>query len=318
MPGQVDSNSPAFWYEGEFRLLNSTGNGPVLSRGADQFHFFDASPVTVTVPQPWPTWIEAVWVDPNGAIFAWYHQEQENVCGAQRPSQPRIGAALSYDGGQSFFDLGIILSSGDGIDCSSQNGYFAGGHGDFTVVPDREGQYFYFFFGNYGGALPTQGVAVARMAFADRFHPAGAVWKYYNGEWREPGVGGRTTPIFPATVSWQDFNTDAFWGPSVHWNTHLERWVMLLNRSCCTTGFPQEGIYLSFGAALSDPVSWSPPVKILDNTGWYPQILGAGEGETDSVAGRQARLYVYGISWWEIFFLHDDEPDPEPVPVVEE
>lgn len=66
---------------------------------------------------------------------------------------------------------------------SSQNGYFAGGHGDVSVITDPEGKYFYFFSGNYSGRLETQGVAVAGLALRDRYNPVGNVWKYYQGAW---------------------------------------------------------------------------------------------------------------------------------------
>ena len=35
--------------------------------------------------------------------------------------------------------------------------YFSGGHGDFSVVLDREQKFFYFLFTNYGGPVETQG-----------------------------------------------------------------------------------------------------------------------------------------------------------------
>jgi hypothetical protein len=310
MPGKVDSNSPAFWMDGELHLLNSTGDGPILSRGRNQFQLAGEGLSSVVRLKPWPTWIEAVWVDPTGVVFAWYHQEHEHICGAQRPAQPQIGAAISYDRGKTFHDVGTVLSAPDAPDCSAKNGYFAGGHGDFSVVPDRNNEYFYFFFGNYGGATEEQGVAVARMAYSARFQPVGNVWKYRNGDWRQPGVGGRTTPIFPAKVGWQQANTDSFWGPSVHWNKYLDKFVMLMNRSCCTAGWPQAGIYASFSADLSDITSWAAPTKILDNSGWYPQVLGVFRGESDSVAGRKARLYIYGQSSWEIVFRRNGLPDP--------
>ncbi|HYP09508.1 MAG TPA: hypothetical protein VER03_25005, partial [Bryobacteraceae bacterium] len=238
MPGEVDSNSAAFWQDGRLHLINSTGNGPLLSSGADQFQLGNASMSKIVRAQSsWPTWIEAIWVDPSGTILAWYHQEHEYVCnGKQRPNVPHIGALLSYDGGRTFFDQGTILSSPERPDCSSKNGYFAGGHGDFSVALDRDQQYFYFLFSNYAGPVETQGVVTARMAFADRFKPAGTVWKFHDGDWKQPGVGGRVTPIFPASVSWQREDADAFWGPSVHWNTHLNTFVALLNRSCCSPG----------------------------------------------------------------------------------
>jgi hypothetical protein len=246
-------------------------------------------------------------VDDDGTVFAWYHQEVGTACGSSLVV-PRIGAAVSFDGGRTFADLGIILSSSDPADCSSQNGYFAGGHGDFSVVPDRERGYFYFMFTNYAGPLESQGVVVARMAAAARHQPLGSVWKYYNGSWDEAGVGGHVTPIFPARATWQQADTDSFWGPSVHWNTHLQKYVALLNRSCCESGFPQEGIYISFSGDLSDPSAWSEPRKIVKGGWWYPQVLGLGPGETDSLAGRFARLYIYGESAWELEFDSDPEP----------
>lgn len=305
MPNMVDSNSPAFWRDGRFHLINSTGSGPILTSGEDQFRLDTWRAVNLG-RQVNPTWIEAVWQDPGGSILAWYHQERERVCGnQQRPAMPQIGAAISYDGGLSFTDLGLVLTSGDPVDCSSQNGYFAGGHGDFSVRLDRDQQYFYFLFGNYGGEVANQGIVAARLPYEDRFQPSGALQKYHRGGWGEPGLGGRVTPVFPAQVSWQSDATDSFWGPAIHWNTHLEQYVMLLNRSCCTPGFPQEGIYISFNPDIGNPGGWTTPQRIVENTGWYPQVLGLDPEDTDSQAGQRARLYIQGESWWELEFAKD-------------
>jgi hypothetical protein len=55
-------------------------------------------------------------------------------------------------------------------------------------------------------------------------------------------------------------------------------------------------------------------VKILDaaqlkKSKWYPQVVGidAARQETDKRAGRVARLFVAGISDWEILFVRPDE-----------
>jgi hypothetical protein len=309
MPGPVDSNSPAYWRDGQLHVMNSTGANPLVSAGADQSHLGAAAPIRFNHINPWPTWMEALWQDKNGVIFGWYHQEHWGVCGsASRLAIPQIGAAISYDGGASFFDLGAILASGDATNCASQNGYFAGGVGDLSVMLDPDRKYFYFLFTNYAGPLETQGVSIARMPFANRFAPAGSVMKYFNGGWSEPGIHGRTTPIFPAKVGWEFANTDSFWGPSIHWNTYLKSYVVLLNRSCCTTGFPQKGIYASYSADLSDPKSWTKPEKVVADPGWYPQVLGEGDNGTDSVAGRVARLYIWGHSHLEIIFHKADPP----------
>ncbi|MGH9666901.1 MAG: hypothetical protein ACRD9L_20960, partial [Bryobacteraceae bacterium] len=301
-PSDTDSNSPALWSNRQLVLYNSTGIGPVRSTGSGQSHLGDLEWVVLGPSTHVPYWIEATWTDSDGNIFAWYHHEPRGICGALPLTAPQIGALVSRDGGRSFSDLGIVLESGYPVDCSAQNGYFAGGHGDFTVIQGRNLDYLYFLFSNYSGPLEAQGVAVARMPLDRRYNPFGAVEKYYEGDWLEPGVGGRVTPIFPATVAWAAANADSFWGPSVHWNTFLNKFVMLLNRSCCSPGWPQEGVYVSFNGTLSDPQGWTAPVKILDDAGWYPQVLGLGPGRTDKLAGRVARLYVYGVSSWEIVF----------------
>ena len=38
------------------------------------------------------------------------------------------------------------------------------------------------------------------------------------------------------------------------------------------------------------------------NNGWYPQIIGMARGETDKLAGRTARVFLGGLSHFEIVF----------------
>jgi hypothetical protein len=306
MPAGADSNSPGFWYDGQFHILNSTGL-PLLSSGINQFLFWETGETETTPQDHIPMWIEAVWMDQDGTLYAWYHHEPRDVCPGSSLTAPEIGALVSGDGGRTFKDLGIVLTAGDPVDCSSANGFFAGGHGDFSVILDQQQNYFYFLFGNYSGPLSSQGVAIARMPFAGRASPVGAVWKHFESDWAEPGLGGRVTPVFPAAVSWQRSDTDAFWGPSIHWNSHLGMYVVLLNHACCTPKWPQEGIYVSYSPDLASPSDFTAPAKILDadvgySPAWYPQVLGTGPGETDTLAGEVTRLYVKGVSKWEIVF----------------
>lgn len=301
-PAPVDSNSPAIWSNGSLSVYNSTGLGPMRSSGVDQFKLGNSEAVVLGPSIHRPYWIESSWVEDDGSVLAWYHHEPQGVCGKLPLTAPQIGALWSADGGNSFTDLGIILESGDPADCTAQNGYFAGGNGDFSVVLGKNRRYFYFLFSNYGGPPEAQGVAIARLPFERRNNPFGAVQKYYQGQWLEPGIGGHVTPIFPSKAAWNGPDADSFWGPSVHWNTYLKTFVMLLNRSCCTPGWPQEGVYISYNPVLAEPSKWTAPVKILDGVGWYPQVLGFGTTGTDKLAGKRARLYAAGISSWEIEF----------------
>jgi hypothetical protein len=300
LPVLVDSNTASFWSRGEYHLFSSTGS-PLLSVGDGPMGEYLTFEVTL-VGVPEPSWIEAVHQEEDGTLLLWYHHEILDVCPGQALTTPAIGAAVSYDGGRTLIDLGIVLDSGDPPDCSAPNGYFAGGHGDFSVAFHPEDRYFYFYFTNYAGAPRRQGIAVARMAWEDRFTPAGSVYKFHRGAWNEPGLHGKATAIFPAAAPWQVAETDSFWGPSVHWNTHLGRFVMLLNRSFCEPGWPQEGIYLSINSDPLDPTAWPAPQKIIDGGEWYPYVLGLGPGETSAVAGKSALLFTGNVAQWEILF----------------
>ncbi len=301
LSGAVDSNSPSFWWNNKLYLFTSSGM-PVRFDGNDikrlgsarAVMFYDYGRVT--------KWIESVWQDTDGTVYGWYHHEPGGICNAPYLTAPKIGAVVSYDHGATFYDLGIILSSAGTPNCASKNGYFAGGNGDFSVVLGQDQKYFYFYFDNYGGDLSRQGVATARMAIEDVKNPVGNVWKYFNDDWTEPGLGGDLTPIFQAVGGWDTESTDSYWGPSVHYNRFLGKFVMLLNHSCCTTGWPQEGIYISYLSNPNKPNYWRSPVKIMDGGDWYPQVMGEGVGDTDTVAGESPRLFVGGESRWRLVF----------------
>jgi hypothetical protein len=197
------------------------------------------------------------------------------------------------------------------LQCDTKNYYFAGGNGDFSALPDANREYIYFYISTYTGDLSEQGVSVARMRYSDRDKPVGKVWKWHVGEWNQPGLGGRVTAIFPGHIDWHRADADAFWGPSIHWNTHLRQYVILLNRSK-DSNWAQEGVYVTFNPDLADPTGWTKPVKILESQGndrWYPQVIGLDRSkrETDKLAGSTARLFVRGQSRWELQFLRPDE-----------
>jgi hypothetical protein len=304
-PGSVDSNSPLFWNDlGEMVLFTSFGQ-PLLSVGPDLQQLTPVGAVVFDQDEAaGRRWMESVIRTGDGSLYGYYHSEPHGLCGDESGlTEPQIGAAVSLDDGQSWRDLGIVLRAPGGtLRCETPNSYFAGGVGDFSVVLDPDERYAYFFISSYSGAPTEQGVAVARLLWAERDRPAGKLEKFFEGLWLEPGLGGRTTAIFPAARLWDESDADAFWGPSVHWNTELRQYVMLLNHNIGTS-FTNEGIYVTFASDLADPASWSAPERIMEGGGWYPQVIGLEvEQGTDKQAGREAWFCVHGVCAHRIVF----------------
>jgi hypothetical protein len=330
LTGEVDSNSPAVWdlINGEltFVVLTSVAGRPSRASGAS---LRALSPPTSVVISPWPgegVWMEAIVRADEGTWYGFYHNERAAVpCGSTTLVTPRIGMARSTDYGLSWINLGILIEApSTTYDCNTLNKYFAGGVGDLSAALDRDGNFVYLYFSQYGEEVANQGVAAARLLWADRNAPVGKTDIWSGGAWIPAGRIRRgtmsqllsgidamwmrwalpaATPIFPTKNSWHGTDTavDAFWGPSIHWNTHLERYVMLLNRAKDET-FAQEGIYVSFNHDLGNPAGWSSPARIVEGGTWYPQVMGIEPGGTDTEAGQLARFFLRGRSDFLIRF----------------
>ena len=318
LTGAVDSNSPAIWdlVAGQRKMVVLTSFAGRTSRaiGDDLDELAPAVPVRL---RPWPgggVWMESVVAAPDGTWYGYYHNEVvATQCGETTKVVPRIGAARSKDRGANWFDLGIVLEAPEStFVCNTNNKYFVGGVGDLSVALDRDGQYLYVFFSQYGRTAKEQGVGVARMVWANRDKPVGKLDVWSDGVWL-PLSGSELTeasPIFPQSRLWHDADedVDAYWGPTVHWNEYLQRYVMLLNRAA-DESFDQEGIYVTMSAGLDTPSTWSAPAKIMDGGQWYPQVIGIEDGAgTDKLAGEEARFFMSGRSSYVIRFKRSSSP----------
>jgi hypothetical protein len=321
LPGLADSNSPVVWDlvngRNQLFVMTSVAGRPNTAAGRNLFRLGSAAPIEM---DPWPgggVWMEAVVPDVDGTWYGYFHNEvvADGVCRNTRKVMPRLGAARSRDQGRTWEFLGTILEAPPGsYSCNTKNTYFVGGIGDLSVQLSQDSRDLYIFYSEYMRGRTQQGVSVARLAWADRDEPVGkvTVWK---GRLWDPGrltvsaAGGEYwtytagTPLFPTRQAWHDADTavDAFWGPSVHWNTFLNQYVMLLNRAK-DEAFTQEGIYVSFAPSLEDPAAWSTPVKILEGGRWYPQVIGVRVGESDRIIGETGRFFMSGTSDFLIRF----------------
>ncbi len=329
LPGTVDSNSPVMWdlEDGQRKMFVLTSHSGISSRSAgnDLARLAGTAEVSV-VPHPgYGVWFEAVMSDDVETWYGYYHNEWPATrCGREDRAIPRNGAAKSIDRGRTWTDLGPVIQAWQSSTaCDSRNGYVIGGVGDLSVMLDPQKAYLYFFFSQYQKDPGSQGVAVARMQWADRDSPGGKIELWRDRIWEPdagrrsllPGVPGQNrrrlewvypaaTPLVSPTLAWHDGDdrVDAFWGPSVHWNTAIEQYVMLLNRAK-DEAYNSEGIYVSYAPRLDDPSLWSAPQKLLNGGRWYPQVIGSSPGTgTDKLAGSPARFFMSGKSDWVINF----------------
>lgn len=315
LPGSIDSNNPAVWEldEGQPRLflMTSWGGVPSLAAGSGLHDLAAGSPVAFTSPPGHGVWMEAIIRAEDGAWYGYYHHETPaEACGRTDRFIPRLGAARSLDRGRTWEDLGMILEAPpDSYACGSTNRFVLGGVGDVSVLLDASSTDLFLFFSQYGRDPASQGIGVARLAWADRDAPVGkvAVWN------REAWLPALEIPIadsdavryeyptgtalVPPSRPWHDgqASADVYWGAAVHWNTYLEQYVMLVNRARDET-FNQDGIYVAFSPALGDPTQWSRPAKIMNEGQWYAQVIGTGPDETDKVAGQRPRFFNLGRS----------------------
>jgi len=269
-------------------------------------------------------WIEAVIAADDGTLYGFYHNERAPArCRSMTRTAPRIGAMRSTDYGVSWTNIGtLIQASSSTFDCDTGNTYIVGGVGDFSATLDNESRYVYLYFSQYGATAQEQGVAAARFLWSQRNAPVGKTEVWANGAWQPPtrpptgallfsgfDQNGRIwelaqpTAIFPTLEPFHDGNSevDAFWGPSIHWNTYLERYVMLVNRAK-DESFGEEGSYISYNADLADPIGWSTPDRIVKGGTWYPQVVGLEPDSSDASAGRVARLFSGGRSDYLLYF----------------
>jgi len=330
LPGTVDSNSPVVWdlEDGQYRtfVLTSSDGAPRVASGPSVDRLGATTDVTILPHPGHGVWMEAIVADGVDTWYGFYHNEwPASACGREDRMIARIGAARSTDRGRTWENLGAVMQAMQSATaCASSNRYLIGGVGDLSVMLDDDQHYLYMFYSQYHRPREAQGVAVARLQWADRDRPTGRMEIWRNGVW-EPDAGRRevvpnlpgqlrrrlewaypaATPLVAATQAWHDTDdrVDAFWGPSVHWNSALQLYVMLLNRSK-DEHFGQEGIYVSYAPRLDNPALWTPPVKILNGGKWYPQVVGSSPGSgTDKLAGASARFFMSGRSDWVINFI---------------
>ncbi|MBS1817971.1 MAG: hypothetical protein JSU08_08585 [Acidobacteria bacterium] len=323
-PGPTDSNTPLVWIGDRLTVFSSQSGRTTRATGSsldDAAMPEDAEPgMAYTDDIGSGRWLEAVIRDDEtGRLYGWYHNEIPTDCPQGIRLWPQIGAAISDDDGATWDDLGIILTPREGtVSCDTEHPMTDGGIGDFSVILDNNEdptqRFVYFLFSSYGGDLEEQGISFARMRWIDRDHPLdrfsgeSAAFKWDGQDWVAPGIGGRSVAIFhdAEQVTWTSIANNGYWGPSVHWNVDLQRFIVLMSRSR-GGNYESAGIFMTYTTTLDDPRSWAQPkVVIGDSQGWYPQVVGDPSIQgTDKLGGQHVRYFNQGQSRFFIDFSVD-------------
>lgn len=220
--------------------------------------------------------INSTWYDSRtGVTHAWYHAEvfvNPNDC-PNSAFYASVGYATSTDGGRSFVKKGIVVTSPYPLEPSH-----CFGQGAALPKVIELGDYLYMVFDTAGPSTRdfTDGVSLAR---ASKTMPT--VWfKYFNGGFTEPGMGGRFTPIVARGGAGPCNN---LWGASVIWNAFLRQFVMLHMNFCA------EGSI--FIRTSFDLITWSPAQLLMPSSvNWryrYPTLV----DRTDDTMAQTGWLY---------------------------
>lgn len=216
------------------------------------------------------SWLMSVYRQDNDNHLGFYHAEDHWVV-ATNPE----GIAWKSIARTTSNDNGITWSPGEQIITSAAakpvNPTW-GGTGDNCVIWDPNNNRWLCYYQEHWLMMAVS---------YDLEGKPGTWFKYFNGEFNQPGLGGNNSPI-PGLQSVPGGN------PSVHYNSYLEKFVMVWHSWVSTS------IYISTSPNGTD---WEQPTLLEPKAGagrraWYPTII----GQSDTEAGRVARLYYADIA----------------------
>ena len=209
-------------------------------------------------------WLMSVHRFSGQNLLGFYHAE-DHVWG-KHPNPNKIAwksiaICESMNDGKSWTKVGQIITSPR----KKPSTPMWGGSGDFCVVYDNLNSRWVCYYQEH----------YLYMAISNDFRALPGSWfKYYQGGFTEPGLGGKENPI-------KSLKSHPGGNPSVLFNTYLKKWLMVWHTW-------QGDIVYSSSQNMTE---WEVP-RLLVSSGpnekaWYATIIGI----TDTVAARHAWLY---------------------------
>jgi hypothetical protein len=221
-----------------------------------------------------------VYVVPQGEVGAgnWllvYHAEYDD------PAYFMLGLAISYDKGYHWTDIGEIIRFNHPFSYSGPPA--PGAIGDPPLVISPDGKYFYVYFLDWLKSGVNTNTSIARApiaevlqdAFGGSVHFAAPFYKYYQGKWDQPGIGGASTDLIP----------EGYYGggENVAYDADIQRYLM----------FNSDSQNFSY-AESPDGLHWT-DTRFVGMLGYVPNIAGyampIGTGDDPRILGKE--FYVY-------------------------
>jgi hypothetical protein len=218
--------------------------------------------------------------EPTGELLCFYHGEDGE--GIPQPSSGipanwfGLGLAISSDNGATLTKVGPIITSYETKNPNSAKA-IAGGVGEGSVVVDKTGTYFYCYYGNHAPytdyyynyhlrmtrRLVNAGNAhLARSRIEDKGRP-GTWHKYYEGEFSQPGLGGKSEAVAALASAEHSFVDIPYVIYVAEWDRYIMTAAIL---SLVDTSV--EGLYI---ASSEDGIHWSEFSRLTYGLQTYPR-----------------------------------------------
>lgn len=198
--------------------------------------------------------------------IGWYHAEQDVGGGAWHLTRQSMAFAESFNAGRTWTKPNYPYNQVLTVDVAFNNDPNKDDAGNARVL--KVGDYFYMFF----TATSDWTINLARSKVSDLGKP-GTWYKYYNGSFSEPGIGGKSTGI------------QNLIGGFVIYNSYLNRHL-----SSLVSG--RWGFHLAISNG-DDLTSWQYFPGTTPETMIYPLVSHTLDSRADNWISPQKQIYAY-------------------------
>jgi len=253
----------------------------VLMRGTS---FESATPVKVVLtPSPDANaydgqyaGINCVYTDKQrDELLAFHHCEKptpKRPGGGPAPFYASVALAVSKDNGMTFTKMGPILT---GVPEDPNWTGYAQGNAEGSVTTDPSGKWLYFYYTDHSRADPASGqnrsviTCLARSRVDDGGRP-GTWKKYFDGEFSEPGLGGKDSEVTNC------------WAANVTYVPEMRKYIMVGVRDGLCFFTSEDGIQWSGRTGLTSDEDVYVATNRDKSSAWHPYLLISHASENEA------------------------------------